>query len=202
MPTITFRGSRDDLRRLLASVPGVLSGSAPDPLRVARGLQLRLSTALLSQILQEIVTLSRGGTSRDARRWAPLRPATLAKRLAKERKAGKRKGKKKGKGSPYAGRVEIGVDTRRMIRSLTPGVEGEPPTNPDQVVKLGRGELIVGTNVPYARYFHEGRPGKQVPRRLWPADGSIPGVWWPAITAAGLRGVVRAIELMAQDAGR
>lgn len=194
MPQLVFRGTRDELRRLLASLPAVLSGREADPLQLARGLQLRMGTALLSQIYQDLITLARGGTSRDARRWAPLRPSTLAKRMQKERKA--RKGKK-GK-ARYAGQVEIGRDTGRMFRSLTPGVEGQPPTNPDQVVKPGRGELIVGTNLPYAKWFHEGRPGKQVPRRLWPADGSVPQVWMPAVSAAGLRGVVRALEIAVQ----
>lgn len=197
---LVFRGSRLEFLRLMEQLVAALAGRGPDPLRLARGLQLRCSTALLSQILQDLVTLARGGTSRDGRRWAPLAPATVARRAAKERKATRGKGKK-GKKSPYAGRYEIGRDTSRMFRSLTPGVEGEPPANPDQVVRTLPGRLIVGTNVPYATWFHEGRPGRQVPRRLWPATNEIPGVWMQHVTDAALRGVIRAVEL-AVRAGR
>jgi hypothetical protein len=81
--------------------------------------------------------------------------------------------------------VDIGRDTGRLLRSLTPGVEGSPATVPEQVLKTPPGGVIVGTNVPYAAKFHERR-------RLWPAD--LPDSWWERIMEAGMRGLVEAAQ--------
>lgn len=80
MPTVAFRGTRRELADLLRAVPLVLSGRAPDPLGVARALQLRLGTALLSQVQQDFVRKSRGETGRDGVKWPPLKRETIARR--------------------------------------------------------------------------------------------------------------------------
>ena len=64
-PTVVFRGTRADLVKALAAVPTALAGRAPDPVGAARGLQMRLSTALLSQVQQDFLVKSRGGVGRD-----------------------------------------------------------------------------------------------------------------------------------------
>src|SRR5690349_13722394 len=134
MPTILFRGTRAELVLLLETVPSILAGRTPDTLGVARSLGFLMSNALLSQIHQDLLAKARGGRGRDGVVWAPLSPATLSKRLRKNAKAQKRKGK----ASPvYAGQVEIGRDTGRMFKSLSAGVDDQPPANPDTVVRLG-----------------------------------------------------------------
>lgn len=80
MPTVSFNGSREDLRRLLRSVPAIFAGRAPDPLGIAKGLQLRLGVQLLSLIQTAFVEKSRGGMGSDGIQWPPLSPSTIAAR--------------------------------------------------------------------------------------------------------------------------
>jgi len=78
--TVTFRGSRDDLYRLLRGLPAALAGKAPDPQQLARSLQLRLGVALLSKVQQAFVIKSRGGVGEDGILWKPLAISTVAGR--------------------------------------------------------------------------------------------------------------------------
>lgn len=85
--------------------------------------------------------------------------------------------------------VDIGRDTGRMLRSLTPGVEDRPAKEAEQVFEVEPGAVIVGSNVPYFGRFNEARP-------VWPADGSIPAAWWPGIDRAILSGYAEALARM------
>jgi len=80
MGVITYRGTSDQVRAVLRRLPAALAGRAPDPLGIARGIQLRLGVALLSKIQQAFIVKSRGGTGDDGIRWAPLKPQTIAQR--------------------------------------------------------------------------------------------------------------------------
>lgn len=103
MPRIVFAGSREQLRKLLADVPKILAGHAPDPLGIARGLQLRLGVALLSKVQQAFIVKSRGGTGDDGIKWPPLKPETIAQRRTT---AGERK--------------QLGITGKRVRGLLTP----------------------------------------------------------------------------------
>lgn len=196
MPTVTFRGSRAELRELIRSIPAILSGRAPDPAGVARGFQLRLSMSLLSQCQADFLTKSRGGCGQDGITWAPLKGSTIARRAGKERKA-----LKGGRGSPaFAGNRDILRDTGRLFRSLSAGVEETPAGNPDQVLRLGRGEVIVGTNVPYAAY-HQYGTARMPARPFLPVDG-IPAAYQPALFAAAGRGLIRVLQLLIDQRAR
>lgn len=80
MPTYTFRGNRAELRILLGTIPAILAGRHPDTLGVAQAVQLRMGNAMLSQLRQDFLVKSRGGTGRDGIKWAPLSPYTIARR--------------------------------------------------------------------------------------------------------------------------
>lgn len=192
--TVFYRGTREELQQLLGSVPQVLAGRLPDPYGLGRLLNFRLANAMLSQVQQDFKRKARGEVGKDGVKWAPLAPSTIRKRMAKERKAqGNRKTSKR-----FVGQFEIGIDTARMIRSLAAGVtEAALPTNPDTVILSALASISVGTNVPYAEYFHAGRGSKQPARPIVPLDGTIPAAWWPAILSAGARGVVASIGAMA-----
>lgn len=82
MARVTWNGTREELHALLGRLPAVLSGRAPDPLGLARGLQLRLGVALLSKVQQAFLIKSRGGTGDDGITWPPLKRATVAQRRA------------------------------------------------------------------------------------------------------------------------
>lgn len=88
-------------------------------------------------------------------------------------------------------KVDIGRDTGRMLRSLSPGVEDRPSGEPEQIFEPGPGVVIVGSNVPYFAAFHARRP-------VWPSDGSLPATWAAAVRAAIERGIVRAIALIVE----
>lgn len=201
MPTtIYFRGTYEQARQMIAQLPLVLAGRAADPVQVARGVQLRLSTALLSQVQQDFLVKSRGGTGKDGVRWPPLQPATVAARTrapadVKAFKAAKKRDPRLTKLAFYGSRkVEILRDTARLFRSLTPGVEDQPSGNPDQVIRLGRGELILGSNCPYLGAHQNGT--KHIPARpVFPVRGAIPPAYWPALHAALIRGIIAALTL-------
>lgn len=84
-------------------------------------------------------------------------------------------------------KVDIGRDTGRMLRSLTPGVESTDSfVGPsEQIVEVPPGAVIVGSNVPYFVPFHKKRP-------VWPEQ--LPEAWWKAITDAANRGLLQAAK--------
>lgn len=103
-----FHGQRDDLRAILSQVMDIVGGRAPDPLRVAQGIQLRAGVALLSQIQQDFIRKSRGGVGLDGIVWPPLSPKTIAQRRVSgaEKKA-------------------LGIGGRRVRGLLTPQEDKE-----------------------------------------------------------------------------
>lgn len=201
-----FRGTKSELRAILRSIPAVLAGRSPDPYGVARDIQLRMGVALLSQVQQDFVTKARGGTGRDGITWAPLKPATIARRRrsASDKRVARQQiaaAKQAGTKRPtilelYGSRpVEIGRDTGKLFRSLSPGVEDRPSGAEGQLFEVLPGTVIVGTTVPYAERFHRGDRKRNVPARpMWPLDGSIPLAWLPAIIGAAQRGVQLAVS--------
>lgn len=108
MQRVLFRGSREQLRHLLAAVPHILAGQAADPQGIARGLQLRLGVALLSKVQQAFIVKSRGGVGDDGIQWAPMKPASIAQRrtTAQERKT-------------------LGITGKRVRGLLTPAEDEE-----------------------------------------------------------------------------
>lgn len=197
--TVVFRGTRDDLRRALAAVPMTLAGRGRDTVGAARGVQLRLSMALLSQVHQDFLTKSRGGTGRDGVKWKALDPKTIAGRKRTKREKAEFRRRKGGEKLTalryYGGRVvDILRNTARLLRSITPGADGSS-TGLDQIVKTLPSEVIVGTNVPYAAAHQNGT--KHIPARpIMPVRGRIPLAYMPAIGLAAARGVARAVVLL------
>jgi len=186
MATITFRGSRADLRRILATIPQVLSGRVPDTYGIAQAVQLRAGVALLSQVQQDFLIKSRGGVGRDGIQWRPLQARTIARR-----RQGPKRSRRKGKPSA----VDILRDTGELLRSLSPGVDDRPSGADGQVFATAPGRVIVGTN---KKPWHQ-RGNRNLPARpMWPNNGRIPAAWWQAINLAAMRGVVRAVVLLTQ----
>ena len=99
---LTFSGTRADLARYLRAIPTALSGG-PDPLGIARGIQLRVGVAVLSCVQQAFVVKSRGGAGDDGIKWAPLARATVAQRR-----------------TSAADRRSLGITGKRVRGLLTP----------------------------------------------------------------------------------
>jgi hypothetical protein len=72
--------SREDIRRAFYEFTQALTGKAPDPGGVARGIQLSMGNALISKISQNFSVLSGGGTSEAGYKWQPLTRETIAQR--------------------------------------------------------------------------------------------------------------------------
>ena len=91
--------------------------------------------------------------------------------------------------------VDIGRDTGRLFRSLTPGVDDRPSGAAEQAFDADTpGRVVVGSNVPYFPAFHRRRP-------VWPLDGSVPPAWWPAIRRAAARGLAAAVVTLVRTRG-
>lgn len=198
MQTIYFRGTHAQVRHILHSIPRIVAGRVPDPSGVAKGVQLRAATALLSQVQQDFLVKSRGGTGKDRVKWPALAMSTIAarKRTAKEVAEYKKRDKQNktlGKFTKLAWfgsrAVDMLRDTGRLFRSLTPGVEGRPSGNPDQVITNGPGTLVLASKCPYLETHQKGT--KHVPARpVFPVNGRIPDAYVPAVLGAMGRGVV------------
>jgi hypothetical protein len=101
-------------------------------------------------------------------------------------------------------RVPILRDTGLLLNSLTPGIvvgEESPPLPlpkvPDQVLRSGLSDVVVGTNRKFAVVHHEGR-GHVPQRRLWPAPGRWPNAWWHQIQKQMVYGVIDVVKYLFQ----
>ncbi len=79
--------------------------------------------------------------------------------------------------------VEILRDTGLLLNSLSPG-------NAGNILHVGNGNVVVGTSVKYAKYHHEGIPGRLPQRRLFPPPSKWPASWWADITEQAKQGLI------------
>lgn len=102
--------------------------------------------------------------------------------------------------------VEILRDTGILFNSLSPGelVDQGPGASysaPEhQVVAERSGQLLVGTNVPYAAAHHAPKRKGGVVRRLWPEPGRVPAAWLDYFQRVAQTGVIKAIDTLAKEA--
>lgn len=86
-------------------------------------------------------------------------------------------------------------DTFLLYNSLSPGAAGatgKPEKVKGQVFRVEAGKVIVGTNVPYAKFHHEGT--KRCPqRRLWPAPRKWPSSWWGQLLNQARGGLIEVV---------
>lgn len=71
-----FRGTRQDLAKILVSIPRDVAGGVD----AAQGVQLRVGMEALSLIKEAFVIRARGGTDDSGLSWEPLKRATVAGR--------------------------------------------------------------------------------------------------------------------------
>ena len=80
MASVTFRGSRADLSKLLNSLPGILSGNDADKGWIGEGFRSAIGYAALTDIKESFIMKARGGTDAMGIQWPPLSPRTIANR--------------------------------------------------------------------------------------------------------------------------
>ncbi|MGE3410127.1 MAG: hypothetical protein AB7I37_25310 [Pirellulales bacterium] len=101
--------------------------------------------------------------------------------------------------------VEILRDRGLLFNSLSPGILSErgpdasysPPDG--QALIDNPGELLVGTNVDYAKY-HQGDDEQPGRRRIWPRADEIPASWLEDFSETAASGIPVAIQMIARGA--
>lgn len=95
----------------------------------------------------------------------------------------------------YDGRkVEILRDTGLLLNSLSPAT-----ASPERILRIGHGEVIVGTNRKGAMLHHEGVPGRLPQRRLWPDPRRWPPSWWADVMDQAKQGILDLAASMAKS---
>lgn len=99
-------------------------------------------------------------------------------------------------------KVDILRDTGVLFNSLSPGeivgssADASYAPAPNQIVQDRPGELIVGTNVRYARAHQFGIRVPQ--RKILPDPGTIPASWLAYFARQAIGGFVAAMHLLAR----
>lgn len=79
MPTFYTKASRrEEIERLIRSLPAMLAGKIPDAYGIVRGFKLRVAFSFFSIIRENFIVKSRGGTDEAGIRWRPLSERYLA----------------------------------------------------------------------------------------------------------------------------
>lgn len=78
--SITFHGTSDDLRRILAQFIASLSGNSGDFAPYVRGIKLRVGMVALACIQEAYIEKARGGVGSDGIKWKPLSKYTISHR--------------------------------------------------------------------------------------------------------------------------
>lgn len=92
-------------------------------------------------------------------------------------------------------KVDILRDTGELLRSFSPGVDDKPSGADGQVIEIPPGRIVVGSNK--KPWHHTGDPKRGLPARpFWPADGSIPDAWMPAVERAIMNGIAAVVAYL------
>lgn len=101
--------------------------------------------------------------------------------------------------------VEILRDTGVLLNSLSPGTlngdQYSPPAGEggkEQIFETPAGQVIVGTNVPYARTHQKGDASRNIPARPFLPDDShpVPQIWWDRWARNANKALVASAELL------
>lgn len=116
--TIHTRARRQDIRRMVAMLPLMFSGRAPDSLGIVQGFKLRLAVAFLSKVKEAFIEKSRGGADETGDSWPPLSRKYLAyqRRFGPGEKAALKKGAGLGKANQHAPGGKDGLLTAAQVK--------------------------------------------------------------------------------------
>lgn len=165
--TIVVRGaSRARVTGLIRSLPGILSGKSSYQAAEARTVLVRAGLTVQAFLYAAFMQKAQGMSDASGLRWPKLSPYTIRK---KERTA-----------PANARRILREFDI--LSKSLKPATRpaaarASVPAVPQQIFRLGRGSVTLGTTRPHAGRNHRGGPGLPQ-RRLWPKVEQWPSVWW------------------------
>jgi hypothetical protein len=158
MPTIRYRGTRDDFRGELARLVACLAGDESSP-RI-ESVKRKMAEALLGKIHEAYEIKKRGGTDEFGIEWPELAPSTIRRK----------------------GHAIIMVEEGELLESLRPG-----SGHADQILRLGPGWLEVGSDrstpggTPLITIHARGGPHLPVRRVLPPEGAELPAAWVEAM---------------------
>lgn len=115
--TIHTRARRHDIRRMVAMLPLMFSGRAPDDFGIVQGFKLRLAVAFWSKVKEAFIEKSRGGTDETGDSWPPLSREYLAyqRRFGPGEKAALKSAHGLGKGNRHAPGGKDGLLTKAQV---------------------------------------------------------------------------------------
>jgi hypothetical protein len=153
--TIRVRLPAREVHRRIAELPLVLSGSKPDRSGLRSYFYAQVDRSLMGLIHEAYRIKAMGGTDSLGESWRALATKTIKKRLSPNYVAR----------FPLSAKLLILRVSDTLFKSLAPGWlvgdDYKPPEN--QLYKLTRGGLELGTQVHYAQAVHKHRP-------LWPDE--------------------------------
>lgn len=94
--------------------------------------------------------------------------------------------------SDINGPIQILRSTGLLLNTLSPPrflADGGAAKIKDQVFRVGRGDVVVGTNRPWAGTHHEGN-GRIPQRRLWPDPNQWTQSWWEDLESQAAEGLL------------
>ena len=166
---ISSRKDPMKIKGFIKDLPNVLVGIKRDHHGLRREFWSVFAKELYLRISRAYLEKSTGKIDDVGESWEPLSPRTIEKRLNRPvRYSLLRKSKtfREAVKAVKTGNVPILIDTGRLYRSLLPGevLGGNYQKRAkDQIFKITKGQVSLGTKVPYAGRQHATRP-------LWPAD--------------------------------
>lgn len=115
MSVVYFRGTRAEAVAIVRQIKDALTGKVSDPTGLARGVFNAIGLKLLSEIKDDFIRKSEGGTGEDGVKWPPLSKKYLAygKRFAKGEQVALKTGAGLGKGHRHG----IGTNTGLLSAS-------------------------------------------------------------------------------------
>ena len=111
MNEIRFRGTRQELRRLLNAFVGSLSGRTGAYAPYVRGIKQRIGMVALASIQEAFIAKAAGGVGEDGITWTPLKKQTVANRRLGPGDKGLMKGYGAHNGRDVLGRIKRGFLT-------------------------------------------------------------------------------------------
>jgi len=164
---IKTRKSALQIQGTLKQLPDILVGMKRDHYGIRKIFWSVFAKELYKRISRGFVSKSIGGNDDLGNKWKPLSPRTIERRLRRPSRHGHLK-----KSSTFreaisrvkGGNVPILIDTGRLLQSLMPGLilsGSYKKKTADQIFEIKRGEVLLGTKVPYAEMQDKARS-------LWP----------------------------------
>lgn len=183
MPALAWPGTEAELVATLKRIPGILAGREPDPLRLSEVFFGHVGNRVLELITEDFKIKSGGGVGVDGEAWLPLAAYTLERR--------RRKG---------LTHEDILVEYGDLLKSLLPGVDGQPSGATGQVFRLEPGGITVGTEDRKAD-FHQKGAGRTPARPIVPPDGRLPAAWERPVEEAMEEAMVKVMEIVVAAGG-